>query len=48
MGNINYLSRMKYKMRDYVKSKDFREFDEIGYDGFGKQLESLYKTFLQI
>lgn len=43
--NTYYLEKMKYTMRDFVKDKNFKVFDDLGGTGFGEIIEKSYKTF---
>jgi hypothetical protein len=43
--NTYYLDKMKYTMRDFLKDKDFKVFDDLGGIGFGDMIEKSYKTF---
>jgi len=43
--NIYYLEQIKYVMKDYVKDKNFKVFDEIGGVGFGDIIKRSFKKF---
>jgi len=44
VNNIYYLDKMKYIMKDFIKSEDFQEFDELG-SGIGDFIKKAYKKF---
>jgi hypothetical protein len=43
--NTYYLDKMKYIMKDFLKSHEFKLFDELGGSGFGYIIEKSYRTF---
>jgi hypothetical protein len=43
--NAYYLEKMKYTLRDFVKYKDFKLFDDLATQGFGDIIEKRYRTF---
>lgn len=43
--NAYYLEKMKYTMKDFLKFKDFKVFDQLGGIGFGDIIEKSYRTF---
>ncbi|HZY37082.1 MAG TPA: hypothetical protein VFE53_10555 [Mucilaginibacter sp.] len=42
--NIYYLDKMKYIMKNFVNTQDFKEFDELG-EGMGDFFKKAYKKF---
>lgn len=43
--NTYYLEKMKYTMKDFLKYKNFKLFDNLASKGFGDIIEKSYRTF---